>query len=239
MLLRLVHDTDLTEAQSRQLAAIRDRLHERWGQLHASSAETTRQLRSELATNAPDPARLHQQTQVELDAHAAVAHATADEVLALVATFSPAQKERLVARSRNAAGLEDSPVGPDDQLAVARFWTTREIPAATSSGPHARPSLVATTLFDRSSLTAEQRDVFTAMRNSIRGGSHAVHAFVRRSTPELVAELAKPTPDAAKIHALVDQALAFEASATHASIDRACTLRSTFTPSQIAALATR
>jgi hypothetical protein len=239
MLLGLIHDADLTDEQERQLTDIRRHLDEQSRDLRSRSKANAREVRAEMAQANPDAARLHRLIGDDLGAHAEIVRETTDAVLALVATFNPAQKEHLLALA-SAEPRED--VRKADMRSVFGTAAPGTPPAAarlSSRDANAHPDSVALAIFDRKRLTEAQRGELDGLRADVRSERSLHDVFLRLSVPEIASELATPEPDVDKVHAVVERALAQEASSAHAAVEAALHLRTTLTKAQATTLAAR
>jgi hypothetical protein len=256
MVLRLVDEQELSEAQRGQLQVVTSDLGSQWERVHRAVASALPAFRDELAKPEPDAVRLHLLVGQALDAHARMAHAMADEVLSLVTptpaleprgfatAFPPiapakprdllsalgdpdlndAQKEQL--RSIQQALLVAGP-GPEPVPAAAVVESRRGL----------RPDRMALLVVDRDlDLTEAQQTALHALRHSRRVGLRVTDALIVAGEAELRSELGKPSPDAARVHAMVDQVLAPYQAMTHATVDRALAFHATLSASQLAAL---
>jgi hypothetical protein len=85
-------------------------------------------------------------------------------------------------------------------------------------------------------LTEPQQAALQALRRARRVGLRVTDALIVAGEPDLRSELGKPSPDAARVHAMVDQVLAPYQSMTHATVDRALAFHASLSASQLAAL---
>jgi hypothetical protein len=94
-------------------------------------------------------------------------------------------------------------------------------------------------LFHDQDMKEPQESQLAVMRDSLNDQWNAIHRTIDAGVPALSAELTKPSPDAGRIHALTDQALAGYGQMTHSVIDQALALHATLSDSQRAALVAR
>ena len=87
-------------------------------------------------------------------------------------------------------------------------------------------------LAHRLNLTEEQEIQAVRARRAFRKDAKALHEQLRSMRGEVAAELAKPEPDAAKLHGLADQMMRQMNKTAHGSIDRFLELHRTLTPEQ-------
>jgi Spy/CpxP family protein refolding chaperone len=85
-------------------------------------------------------------------------------------------------------------------------------------------------------LTEAQQTALHALRHSRRVGLRVTDALIVAGESELRSELGKPSPDTARVHAMVDQVLTPYQAMTHATVDRALAFHATLSASQLAAL---
>jgi Spy/CpxP family protein refolding chaperone len=81
-------------------------------------------------------------------------------------------------------------------------------------------------------LTEEQEVKAVRLRHQMKEEMQAGKVDRPAQMKAVATELAKPTPDAAKLHGIADQMLARMSKMTHAAIDKFLELHATFTPEQ-------
>jgi Spy/CpxP family protein refolding chaperone len=87
-------------------------------------------------------------------------------------------------------------------------------------------------LAERLDLTEEQEVAAVRMRRAIREEAKLNRAEMQGAFDEVIAELQKPEPNAAKLHQLVDEATARMTKVAHSSVDKYLEFHRTLTPEQ-------
>lgn len=81
-------------------------------------------------------------------------------------------------------------------------------------------------------LTEEQEVKAVRVKRKLRKQAKAMRQANKASMGEAINELSKPTPDKARLHAIVDKSLASAAKLAHAAIDQFLEVHATLTSDQ-------
>ena len=96
----LVQGLDLNDQQELQAIKIRKNLAAQGREIHKDMKVPMSQVLDELEKPAPDAAKVHAVADQALQRFSKVVHSGIDQFLALHATFTPEQREKLVTRGR-------------------------------------------------------------------------------------------------------------------------------------------
>jgi Spy/CpxP family protein refolding chaperone len=239
--LRLFHDQDMNEPQEGQLAAIRDSLTDQWNAIHQTIDADVPALSAELTQPAPDASRVHALADQALASYGQMTHSMIDRALALHATLSDEQRAALVARG--SGSREDTDRDLQASLSFLQTSAASKVHlGASRETAHAppvgagRPDTMVLRLFHDGTMNTQQETRLRAIRTNLEQQRKALDSFIRASMASVIPELGRPTPDAAKVHAIADQALAQYAQMTHSAVDQMLALQSTLSPAQRATL---
>ena len=96
-------DVKATDGQRARVLAIKNRLMPEAAALAASQKTTRAELAAQLASDRPDPARMHALVDQQLDAIRALAHRSVDGVLEAHGTLTPQQRAPLIKKMQRFA----------------------------------------------------------------------------------------------------------------------------------------
>lgn len=113
MMMRALHDLDLTEQQEVKAVRIRRNVQEQAQTAHQELRGSMSKVADELEKANPDAQKLHGLADEVIQRMSKIAHSAVDQLLELHATFSPEQRTRLAQHLRNfQPGAGDEERGP-------------------------------------------------------------------------------------------------------------------------------
>ncbi len=104
-------------------------------------------------------------------------------------------------------------------------------------GGFGMPGMGILRMVERLELTEQQEVQAVRLRREVREEMKGMRAQTHAEMGQVIDELAKPTPDARKIHGVVDNALARMGKLAHAVVDKALAFHATLSPEQKQTLA--
>jgi Spy/CpxP family protein refolding chaperone len=99
-------DIDATDAQRQSINAVKDRLFDEGAALMEEQKGARAEAFNQLASENPDPQKLHALVDARIDAMRAFAHKMTDAALEVHGTLTPEQRKELADEFRERAGLQ-------------------------------------------------------------------------------------------------------------------------------------